>query len=159
MRIHLFFVHPLKNNNRNKLSSIVLLSGCSKIGGFALFSAHYKWQRATVSILIMNGIQSIQGLLPVKWMAIESLTDWVFSSQSDVWSFGVVLWEMFSLAKVPYPGMPFNQLVSSLQSGYRMEKPDLMPQDMGRLMISCWKPEPRHRPTFSQLADTLSALF
>ena len=88
-------------------------------------------------------------------MAIESLTDWVFSSQSDVWSFGVVLWEIFSLAKVPYPGMPFNQLISSLQNGYRMEKPVLMPEDMGRLMSFCWKLEPRHRPTFSQLAEVL----
>ena len=48
VRIHLFFVHPLKKNNRNKLTSIVLLSGCSKISGFALFSARFKWQRATV---------------------------------------------------------------------------------------------------------------
>ena len=47
MRIHLFFVHPLEKNNGNKLSSIVLLSGCSKISGFALSSAHFKWQRAT----------------------------------------------------------------------------------------------------------------
>ena len=48
VRIHLFFVHSLKKNNRNKLSSIVLLSGCSKLSGFALFSARIKWQRATV---------------------------------------------------------------------------------------------------------------
>jgi serine/threonine protein kinase len=90
-------------------------------------------------------------------MAIESLTDWVFSSQSDVWSFGVVLWEMFSLSKVPYPGMPFNQLIAALQSGYRMEKPELMPQHIGRLMADCWKPEPRHRPTFSHLVDAIGA--
>ena len=52
VRIHLFSVHPLKKNNRNKLSSIVLLSGCSKISGFALSSAHFKWQRATVCVNI-----------------------------------------------------------------------------------------------------------
>ena len=96
-------------------------------------------------------------MLPVKWMAIESLTDWTFSSQSDVWSFGVVLWEIFSLGKVPYPGMQFHQLIALLLSGYRMEKPELMPQDIGRLMAFCWKPEPRHRPTFHQLANLLCA--
>jgi serine/threonine protein kinase len=92
-------------------------------------------------------------------MAIESLTDWVFSSQSDVWSFGVVLWEIFSLAKVPYPGMPFNQLIAALQSGYRMDKPELMPKDIGQLMTDCWKQEPRHRPTFNQLTEILREMF
>jgi len=100
----------------------------------------------------------MQGLLPVKWMAIESLTDWVFSSQSDVWSFGVVLWEMFSLAKVPYSGLQFDDsFIRRLQNGYRMSKPELMPQDIGQLMANCWKQDPRERPTFSQLVDAIGA--
>ena len=91
-------------------------------------------------------------------MAIESLADWIFSSQSDVWSFGVVLWEIFSLAKVPYPGIPYNQLIQGLQNGYRMTKPEFAPDEIGQLMADCWKTEPNQRPTFNQLVEALRAL-
>jgi len=63
-----------------------------------------------------------------------------------------------SPAKVPYPGMPFDQLIAALQNGYRKEKPELMPQDIRRLVANdCWKQDSRHRPTFSQLSDALAA--
>ncbi|EFX73259.1 hypothetical protein DAPPUDRAFT_58171, partial [Daphnia pulex] len=95
-------------------------------------------------------------LLPVKWMAIESLTDKIYSSQSDVWSYGVVLWEIFSLGKDPYPGMENGwALVRELLSGHRMEKPEYSPNFMGEMMKSCWKVNPKERPTFSQLSGTI----
>ena len=87
-------------------------------------------------------------------MAPESLTEMVFSSQSDVWSFGIVLWEIFSLGKVPYPGMGLNQLIRALQSGYRMEKPQFASNDIGQVMLDCWKTTPNERPTFYQLQET-----
>ena len=65
-------------------------------------------------------------------MAIESLTDWVFSSQSDVWAFGVVLWEIFSLGMLPYAGLQFDDsFVRRLQNGYRMEKPEFLNNEIG----------------------------
>ena len=95
----------------------------------------------------------------MKWMAIESLTDWIFSSQSDVWSFGVVLWEIFSLAKVPYAGLQFNDsFINRLQNGYRMKKPEFAPDEIGQLMADCWKTEPNQRPTFNQLVEAFCAL-
>jgi len=97
-----------------------------------------------------------QEKLPVKWMAIESLTEMVFSSQSDVWSFGIVLWELFSLGKTPYPGMGLNQLIRELQSGYRMDKPQFATNDIGQLMSDCWKANPSERPTFHNLQEALS---
>uniref|UniRef100_A0A0P6GTW8 receptor protein-tyrosine kinase n=1 Tax=Daphnia magna TaxID=35525 RepID=A0A0P6GTW8_9CRUS len=97
-----------------------------------------------------------QGLLPVKWMAIESLTDHIFSSQSDVWSYGVLLWELFSLGKLPYPGRNAKfELIKVLQNGYRMEKPDNAPNFFGQMMADCWKLEPNERPTFVQLQQMI----
>ena len=88
-------------------------------------------------------------------MVPESLTEMVFSSQSDVWSFGVVVWELFSFGKVPYPGMNFKELMRGLLNGYRMEKPQFVTNEIVRLMTNCWKSEPNERPTFSYLQEAL----
>jgi FMS-like tyrosine kinase 1 len=64
-------------------------------------------------------------------MALESLTYRIFSSQSDVWSYGVLMWELFSLARTPYPGVePDDTFTKKLEEGYRMEKPAFAPEDM-----------------------------
>ncbi|XP_046457985.1 vascular endothelial growth factor receptor 1-like [Daphnia pulex] len=105
-----------------------------------------------------NYQKSSQGLMPVKWMAIESLTDRVFSTQSDTWSYGVLLWELFTLGKIPYPGMDANhQLVRQLENGYRMEKPAYAPNYIGEIMAGCWKADPKERPTFSHIEQTISS--
>lgn len=97
--------------------------------------------------------------LPFKWLALESISDHVFSTHSDVWAFGIVLWEMFSLAKVPYPGMDANQtLYMKLRDGYRMEKPQYANQDLYDIMLNCWNINPESRPQFSQLDARLGAL-
>ncbi|XP_014218684.1 vascular endothelial growth factor receptor 2-like [Copidosoma floridanum] len=70
------------------------------------------------------------GKLPVKWMAIESIRDGVFSTMSDVWSFGVVLWEFFSLAQIPYSGVGFGVMYQKLIRGYRMAQPANATDDM-----------------------------
>ncbi|XP_046394628.1 vascular endothelial growth factor receptor 1-like [Ischnura elegans] len=103
-----------------------------------------------------------QDPLPIKWMAIESIEDRIFSTKSDVWSFGIVLWEFFTLAKSPYPGMEVNEeFLKRLMQGYRMEKPQFSTHNMYRIMLKCWKDKPIDRPTFSELAkwigDTMNA--
>jgi len=95
----------------------------------------------------------------VKWMALESLTEMTFSHQSDVWSYGVVLWETFSLGKSPYSGiLSVDQLINQLISGYRLKEPDYMPNKISQLMTECWKVDPNGRPSFQQLEDKLSDL-
>ncbi|KAI5733630.1 hypothetical protein M8J76_014037, partial [Diaphorina citri] len=97
--------------------------------------------------------------LPVKWMAIESIRDRVFSTQSDVWSYGVTLWEMFSLAKTPYPGIEnIVELLPKLESGYRMEKPVYAADSIYLIMLDCWHEKPLLRPSFTELVEKVGSL-
>lgn len=105
-----------------------------------------------------NYRKKTDGPLPVKWMAIESIRDRIFSTQSDAWSFGIVLWEMFSLGRTPYPGIDTNQLYVKLLDGYRMEKPEYCPGVIYKVMMDCWKDEPTQRPSFTEMVDFLGDL-
>ncbi|XP_053212116.1 vascular endothelial growth factor receptor 1-like isoform X2 [Panonychus citri] len=106
-----------------------------------------------------NYVKKGDAPLPIKWMAIESIGDRVFTIRSDVWSFGVLLWEIFTLGKSPYPGIPADQhFYEQLVKGYRMEQPDKCPQMVYNMMINCWQSNPAHRPSFTQLANSLGCL-
>lgn len=95
-------------------------------------------------------------LLPIKWMAIESIKDRIFSTQSDVWSFGIVLWEFFTLGATPYPGMEAQIQYKKLVEGYRMEKPLYSTNDIYQIMLNCWHEVPKYRQSFTQIVAKLS---
>ncbi|XP_078050222.1 vascular endothelial growth factor receptor kdr-like [Augochlora pura] len=96
--------------------------------------------------------------LPIKWLAIETMRDRIFSTQSDVWSFGIVLWEFFTLAETPYPGIQAEMVYQKLMEGYRMEKPVYAISKVYDIMRQCWKSEPSSRPSFTQLVDSVGNL-
>ncbi|XP_036170562.1 vascular endothelial growth factor receptor 3 isoform X4 [Myotis myotis] len=97
--------------------------------------------------------------LPLKWMAPESIFDKVYTTQSDVWSFGVLLWEIFSLGASPYPGVQINEeFCQRLKEGTRMRAPELATPAIRRIMLSCWSGDPRERPAFSELVEMLGDL-
>ncbi|XP_059108021.1 megakaryocyte-associated tyrosine-protein kinase [Peromyscus eremicus] len=93
--------------------------------------------------------------LPVKWSAPEALKNGRFSSKSDVWSFGVLLWEVFSYGRAPYPKMSLKEVSEAVEKGYRMEPPDGCPGPVHTLMGSCWEAEPARRPPFRKIAEKL----
>uniref|UniRef100_A0A671NWF0 Proto-oncogene tyrosine-protein kinase receptor Ret n=1 Tax=Sinocyclocheilus anshuiensis TaxID=1608454 RepID=A0A671NWF0_9TELE len=103
-------------------------------------------------------VKRSKGRIPVKWMAIESLFDHIYTSQSDVWSFGVLLWEIVTLGGNPYPGIAPERLFNLLKTGYRMEKPENCTDEMYNLMLRCWKQEPDKRPTFSDISKELEKM-
>ncbi|KAF4796561.1 hypothetical protein TURU_082759 [Turdus rufiventris] len=99
-----------------------------------------------------------EGLLPVRWMAPESLIDGVFTSRSDVWAFGVLVWEILTLGQQPYPGFSNTEVLHHVQSGGRLESPNNCPDDLCDLMTRCWSQEPHNRPTFSSIHDKLQEI-
>ncbi|KAB0354010.1 hypothetical protein FD755_023297 [Muntiacus reevesi] len=100
-------------------------------------------------------VKRSKGRIPVKWMAIESLFDHIYTTQSDVWSFGVLLWEIVTLGGNPYPGIPPERLFDLLKTGYRMERPNNCSEEMYSLMLQCWKQEPDKRPVFADISKDL----
>ncbi|KAG5266966.1 hypothetical protein AALO_G00238290 [Alosa alosa] len=103
-------------------------------------------------------VKRSKGRIPVKWMAIESLFDHIYTTQSDVWSFGVLLWEIMTLGGNPYPGIAPERLFNLLKTGYRMEKPENCSEEMYNLMLRCWKQESDKRPTFSEISKELEKM-
>ncbi|XP_072538757.1 mast/stem cell growth factor receptor kita isoform X2 [Salminus brasiliensis] len=94
--------------------------------------------------------------LPVKWMSPESIFECVYTFESDVWSYGILLWEIFSLGSSPYPGMPVDsRFYKMIKEGYRMDSPEFAPGEMYEIMHSCWDAEPFKRPSFEKIVEKI----
>ncbi|CAJ1052216.1 KIT proto-oncogene%2C receptor tyrosine kinase b isoform X1 [Xyrichtys novacula] len=97
--------------------------------------------------------------LPVKWMSPESIFDCVYTYESDVWSYGILLWEIFSLGNSPYPGMQVGSaFYRMIQEGHRMNRPEFAPVEMYDMMLSCWNHDPLKRPSFRKLVERTELL-
>eukprot|EP00112_Aurelia_sp_Birch-Aquarium-sp1_P004767 Seg1541.1 transcript_id=Seg1541.1/GoldUCD/mRNA.D3Y31 product="Tyrosine-protein kinase CSK" protein_id=Seg1541.1/GoldUCD/D3Y31 len=94
-------------------------------------------------------------MLPVKWTAPEAIKHKRYSTESDVWSFGVLLWEIYSFGRNPYPRVPLKDVSAKVEKGYRMEIPDGCPNTIYVLMQRCWNLDPLRRPSFKSLKKEL----
>uniref|UniRef100_A0A7N8YBD4 Hepatocyte growth factor receptor n=1 Tax=Mastacembelus armatus TaxID=205130 RepID=A0A7N8YBD4_9TELE len=97
--------------------------------------------------------------LPVKWMALESLQTHKFTTKSDVWSFGVLLWELMTRGAPPYSDVNSFDITVFLLQGRRLLQPEFCPDSLYTVMIECWHPKPERRPSFSELVSRISAIF
>jgi c-src tyrosine kinase len=96
------------------------------------------------------------GKLPIKWTAPEALRQKVSTSKSDVWSYGVVMWEIYSFGRAPYPRMSQKEVVDKVVKGFRMEKPESCPKDLyTKVTLWCWELDAKNRPSFKALNDKL----
>ncbi|CAL8105161.1 unnamed protein product [Orchesella dallaii] len=99
------------------------------------------------------------GRVPVKWMAPETLFYRIYTIHSDVWSYGILLWEIVTLGGTPYPSMPdVSKLLEFLKEGRRMTQPPNCPTELYLIMRDCWIEEPEGRPTFSDLVEDIGRI-
>uniref|UniRef100_A0A8C0F687 Protein tyrosine kinase 7 (inactive) n=1 Tax=Bubo bubo TaxID=30461 RepID=A0A8C0F687_BUBBB len=97
-----------------------------------------------------------QAWIPLRWMPPEAVLEDEFSTKSDVWSFGVLMWEVFMHGEMPYTSLADDEVLAGLQSGKtKLPHPEGCPSRLAKLMQRCWAPSPKDRPSFSELATTL----
>ncbi|XP_074144023.1 tyrosine-protein kinase Blk isoform X1 [Sminthopsis crassicaudata] len=96
---------------------------------------------------------------PIKWTALEAINFGVFSIKSDVWSFGVLLMEIITYGRIPYPGMTNPEVIRHLERGYRMPCPDMCPVELYSIISKCWRSRPEERPTFEYLQSVLEDFY
>jgi len=102
--------------------------------------------------------QKTKGALPIRWMAPESLYFSVFTPKSDVWGFGILMWEIVTLGSTPYPGMGAREVMRKVRDGYRLERPAHCHPDLYAIIQKCWLGDMNKRPDFSELRKELAKL-
>ena len=105
-----------------------------------------------------NFVAADDEILPIKWTALESLLRHEYSKKSDIWSMGILMWEIFSLGELPYPGMSSKEVIHQLKEGYRMDMPLDCPNEIFQMMNECWHVNPENRPTAEELFHQLDEL-
>nr|XP_018913986.1 PREDICTED: tyrosine-protein kinase transmembrane receptor Ror2 isoform X1 [Bemisia tabaci] len=99
-----------------------------------------------------------QDAIPVRWMPLESILYNKYTIESDIWAFGVCLWEIFSFALQPYYGMTHEEVVKYIKDGRVLNCPDHTPQPVYDLMVMCWNRKPFERPSFRSISQTLEII-
>ncbi|XP_077979384.1 uncharacterized protein LOC144434773 isoform X3 [Glandiceps talaboti] len=103
-------------------------------------------------------VKTSQTALPIRWMALESLVDSEYTTKSDVWSYGIVLWEITTLAATPYGAMASSQVLRKLKRGERLLKPKHCSEQLYEIMKICWNENSNERPSFSELDETMGKM-
>ena len=115
-------------------------------------------KEANASKMVSTHGASVAG--PIRWMALESLQRRMYSLQSDVWAFGVLVWEILTLGLVPYHAIPTDEAVAAaVVSGRRLERPEHCPEAVWAVLVSCWLARAKDRPTMSEIYAKLQVAF
>ncbi|XP_077861847.1 tyrosine-protein kinase receptor Tie-1-like [Saccoglossus kowalevskii] len=103
-------------------------------------------------------VKETAGRLPLRWMALESLNYSSYNLKSDVWSYGIVMWEIITLGSTPYGRMMSSEIVQKLNDGYRLPNPSHCGKAIHETMMKCWDGKPENRPSFVQICRHIDQL-
>ncbi|NXH10382.1 BLK kinase, partial [Bucco capensis] len=144
------YIERMNSIHRDLRAANILVSEtlCCKIADFGL------------ARIIENEYLAQEGAkFPIKWTAPEAINFGVFTIKSDVWSFGILLTEIITYGRIPYPGMTNPEVIRNLERGYRMPCPDLCPLELYNVILRCWRSKPEERPTFEYLQSVLEDFY
>lgn len=110
----------------------------------------------TINIIIIINLFTDQ--LPIKWMAIESIRHRIFTHKSDVWSYGVTIWELFTYGQRPYEFLSAVDVLETLEKGERLSQPEISTIDVYMIMIKCWMVDAASRPSFQELVEEFTKM-
>ncbi|KFD58289.1 hypothetical protein M513_01052, partial [Trichuris suis] len=163
-------------NNRSKIGSAALICWCTQIAdGMSYLEEHRLVHRdlAARNVLVQkpyhiritdfglaklleygeNEVKIFEGKMPIKWLALECIKYRRYTHKSDIWAFGITLWELFTFGDKPYKDVPLHQIPQLLENGERLSQPKTATLDMYMIMIRCWMVDADARPTFKELKD------
>ncbi|XP_044760747.1 epidermal growth factor receptor isoform X2 [Coccinella septempunctata] len=168
-------------NNREKIGSKYLLNWCTQIArGMAYLEEKRLVHRdlAARNVLVQTpgcvkitdfGLAKLLdineeeykaagGKMPIKWLALECIQHRIFTHKSDVWAFGVTVWELLTFGKRPYDNIPARDVPEILEKGERLPQPSVASIDIYMVMIKCWMLDAESRPSFKELVDEFSKM-
>uniref|UniRef100_A0A7E4UPM6 receptor protein-tyrosine kinase n=1 Tax=Panagrellus redivivus TaxID=6233 RepID=A0A7E4UPM6_PANRE len=110
--------------------------------------------------MYINDYYRVKGedFLPLRWLSIESATDGLFTTKSDVWAYAVLCWEVLTLGEQPYSDRPNSMVLPFIRSGHRLDKPVECPDELFAIISSCWRDDPDTRPSFAEILEQLESL-
>uniref|UniRef100_A0A7M4E251 Tyrosine-protein kinase n=1 Tax=Crocodylus porosus TaxID=8502 RepID=A0A7M4E251_CROPO len=144
------YIERMNSIHRDLRAANILVSEmlCCKVADFGL------------ARIIENEYLAQEGAkFPIKWTAPEAINYGVFTIKSDVWSFGVLLTEIITYGRIPYPGMTNPEVIRNVERGYRMPCPDCCPGEFYSIILKCWRTRPEERPTFEYLQSVLEDFY
>uniref|UniRef100_H2ZQT9 receptor protein-tyrosine kinase n=1 Tax=Ciona savignyi TaxID=51511 RepID=H2ZQT9_CIOSA len=129
-----------------------------KVSDFGMSRVLEEDSDAAYTARVSLNIYFLGGKIPIRWTAPEAFTYRKFTSASDVWSYGIVMWEVMSYGERPYWGMSNRDVMNAVETGYRLPAPMDCPQVQHRLMLECWKKDRNQRPKFGQIVSSLDKM-